>query len=69
MQQTRWCVNCPLPHAKQKFFEGMNLLKLNPEVIEKQMTKDAMGTIQRVLGEGKRAAAGQAPVCHDYVVW
>ncbi|STH27895.1 putative phage tail tape measure protein [Escherichia coli] len=27
----------------------MNLLKLNPEVIEKQMTKDAMGTIQRVL--------------------
>ncbi|EED1395878.1 TPA: hypothetical protein JS220_001090 [Escherichia coli] len=19
--------------------------------------------------EGKRAAAGQAPVCHDYVVW
>ena len=26
----------------------MNLLKLNPEVIEKQMTKDAMGTIQRV---------------------
>ncbi|HBB0896478.1 TPA: phage tail tape measure protein [Escherichia coli] len=33
----------------KSFFEGMNLLKLNPEVIEKQMTKDAMGTIQRVL--------------------
>ncbi|EOJ9537635.1 phage tail tape measure protein, partial [Escherichia coli] len=29
----------------KSFFEGMNLLKLNPEVIEKQMTKDAMGTI------------------------
>ncbi|EEW7566798.1 phage tail tape measure protein [Escherichia coli] len=28
----------------KSFFEGMNLLKLNPEVIEKQMTKDAMGT-------------------------
>ncbi|HFQ8564030.1 TPA: phage tail tape measure protein [Escherichia coli] len=33
----------------KSFFEGMNLLKLNPEMIEKQMTKDAMGTIQRVL--------------------
>ncbi|HAI6250254.1 TPA: phage tail tape measure protein [Escherichia coli] len=33
----------------KSFFEGMNLLKLNPELIEKQMTKDAMGTIQRVL--------------------
>ncbi|EFN7798994.1 TPA: phage tail tape measure protein [Escherichia coli] len=33
----------------KSFFEGMNLLKLNPEVIEKQMTKDAMGTIQHVL--------------------
>lgn len=33
----------------KSFFEGMNLLKRNPEVIEKQMTKDAMGTIQRVL--------------------
>ncbi|EQB3575841.1 phage tail tape measure protein [Escherichia coli] len=33
----------------KSFFEGMNLLKLNPEVIEKQMTKNAMGTIQRVL--------------------
>lgn len=33
----------------KSFFEGMNLLKLNSEVIEKQMTKDAMGTIQRVL--------------------
>ncbi|MHC5579722.1 phage tail tape measure protein [Escherichia coli] len=36
----------------KSFFEGMNLLKLNPEVIEKQMTKDAMGTIQRVLEKG-----------------
>ncbi|EOA1690600.1 phage tail tape measure protein [Escherichia coli] len=33
----------------KSFFEGMNLLKLNPEVIEKQMTKDAMGTITTVL--------------------
>lgn len=33
----------------KRFFEGMDLLKLNPEEIEKQMTKDAMGTIQRVL--------------------
>lgn len=33
----------------KRFFEGMNLLKLNPEEIEKQMTTDAMGTIQRVL--------------------
>ncbi|WP_284069006.1 phage tail tape measure protein [Escherichia coli] len=46
----RWCVNCPIATMQSKsFFEGMNLLKLNPEVIEKQMTKDAMGTIQRVL--------------------
>ncbi|VEA30386.1 phage tail tape measure protein [Salmonella enterica subsp. enterica] len=27
----------------------MNLLQLNPAEIEKQMTTDAMGTIQRVL--------------------
>ncbi|EKS3672242.1 phage tail tape measure protein [Salmonella enterica] len=33
----------------KRFFEGMNLLKLNPAEIEKQMTTDAMGTIQRVL--------------------
>ncbi|EIZ7347661.1 phage tail tape measure protein [Salmonella enterica] len=33
----------------KRFFEGMNLLKLNPEEIEKQMTTDAMGTIQQVL--------------------
>lgn len=33
----------------KRFMEGMDLLKLNPEEIEKQMTKDAMGTIQRVL--------------------
>lgn len=33
----------------KRFFEGMDLLKLNPEEIEKQMTTDAMGTIQRVL--------------------
>ena len=33
----------------KRFFEGMDLLKLNPAEIEKQMTKDAMGTIQRVL--------------------
>ncbi|HCB1681810.1 phage tail tape measure protein [Citrobacter sp. RHBSTW-00986] len=33
----------------KRFFEGMDLLKLDPEVIEKQMTKDAMGTIQHVL--------------------
>ncbi|EBI0416832.1 phage tail tape measure protein [Salmonella enterica] len=33
----------------KRFFEGMNLLQLNPAEIEKQMTTDAMGTIQRVL--------------------
>lgn len=33
----------------KRFFEGMNLLKLNPAEIEKQMITDAMGTIQRVL--------------------
>ncbi|EDT4771848.1 phage tail tape measure protein [Salmonella enterica] len=33
----------------KRFFEGMDLLKLDPEVIEKQMTKDAMGIIQHVL--------------------
>ncbi|CAI2488385.1 phage tail tape measure protein [Serratia marcescens] len=33
----------------KRFFEGMDLLKLNPAEIEKQMTSDAMGTIQRVL--------------------
>lgn len=33
----------------KRFMEGMDLLKLNPEEIEKQMTKDAMGTIKRVL--------------------
>ncbi|WP_410003943.1 phage major capsid protein, P2 family [Escherichia coli] len=41
----------------KSFFEGMNLLKLNPEVIEKQMTKDAMGTIQRVLENPRRKKA------------
>ncbi|HBM2679295.1 TPA: phage tail tape measure protein [Enterobacter hormaechei] len=33
----------------KRFFEGMDLLKLNPAEIEKQMTTDAMGAIQRVL--------------------
>ena len=33
----------------KRFFEGMDLLKLNPAEIEKQMSTDAMGTIQRVL--------------------
>jgi TP901 family phage tail tape measure protein len=33
----------------KRFFDGMNLLKLDPKQIEKQMTTDAMGTIQRVL--------------------
>lgn len=33
----------------KRFFEGMDLLKLNPAEIEKQMTTDAIGTIQRVL--------------------
>ena len=33
----------------KNFFAGMDLLKLNPAQIEKQMTTDAMGTIQRVL--------------------
>ncbi|MEX5066768.1 phage tail tape measure protein, partial [Enterobacter cloacae] len=31
------------------FYEGMDLLKLNPEKIQKDMTRDAIGTIQRVL--------------------
>lgn len=33
----------------KSFFTGMDLLKLNPAQIEKEMTQDAMGTIQRVL--------------------
>ncbi|MCJ7927194.1 MAG: phage tail tape measure protein [Pantoea vagans] len=33
----------------KSFMGGMALLKLDPAKIEKQMTKDAMGTIQRVL--------------------
>ena len=33
----------------KSFFAGMELLKLNPAQIEKEMTQDAMGTIQRVL--------------------
>ena len=33
----------------KSFFAGMDLLKLNPVQIEKEMTQDAMGTIQRVL--------------------
>ncbi|HBP8838312.1 TPA: phage tail tape measure protein [Escherichia coli] len=33
----------------KSFFAGMDLLKLNPAQIEKKMTRDAMGTIQRVL--------------------
>lgn len=33
----------------KRFFAGMDLLKLNPAEIEKQMTTDAIGTIQRVL--------------------
>lgn len=32
-----------------RFMDGMDLLKLKPAELEKQMTKDAMGTIQRVL--------------------
>ncbi|MRS91333.1 phage tail tape measure protein [Enterobacteriaceae bacterium RIT714] len=36
------------------FFEGMDLLKLNPAEIEKQMTTDAIGTIQRVLEKVNR---------------
>ncbi len=31
------------------FYEGMDLLKLNPEKIQKDMTHDAIGTIQYVL--------------------
>jgi len=33
----------------KSFMGGMALLKLDPKAIEKQMTTDAMGTIQRVL--------------------
>lgn len=32
-----------------------------------QLLRD--GQISREDYEGERAAAGQAPVCHDYVVW
>lgn len=38
----------------KRFFAGMDLLKLNPAELEKQMTKDAMGTIQRVLEKVNR---------------
>lgn len=34
-----------------RFMDGMDLLKMKPEVLEKQMTKDAIGTIQRVLAK------------------
>ena len=37
-----------------RFMDGMDLLKLNPAKIEKQMTKDAMGTIMRVLEKVKK---------------
>jgi len=33
----------------KSFQEGVSILKLDPEKLEKQMTKDAMGTIQSVL--------------------
>ena len=32
-----------------RFMDGMDMLKLKPEELEKQMTKDAMGTILRVM--------------------
>ena len=32
-----------------RFMDGMDMLKLMPEELEKQMTKDAMGTILRVM--------------------
>ena len=38
----------------KSFYAGMDLLKLNPAEIEKQMTTDAMGTIQRVLEKVNR---------------
>lgn len=38
----------------KRFFAGMDLLKLNPAQIEKQMTTDAIGTIQRVLEKVNR---------------
>lgn len=37
-----------------RFMDGMDLLKLNPAKIEKQMTTDAMGTIMRVLEKVKK---------------
>ncbi|MGE0969470.1 phage tail tape measure protein [Klebsiella sp. WOUb02] len=33
----------------KSFYEGMEMLKLNPEKIQKDMTRDAIGTIQYVL--------------------
>ncbi|MBL5965933.1 phage tail tape measure protein [Lelliottia amnigena] len=38
----------------KRFFAGMDLLKLNPAEIEKQMTTDAIGTIQHVLEKVNR---------------
>lgn len=38
----------------KRFLVGMDLLKLNPAEIEKQMITDAMGTIQRVLEKVNR---------------
>ncbi|ELY3538377.1 phage tail tape measure protein [Cronobacter sakazakii] len=37
-----------------RFMDGMDLLKLKPEVLEKQMAKDAMGTILRVMEKVKK---------------
>ena len=37
-----------------RFMDGMDLLKLDPAKIEKQMTTDAMGTIMRVLEKVKK---------------
>ncbi|HGC1103317.1 TPA: phage tail tape measure protein [Escherichia coli] len=37
-----------------RFMDGMDLLKLKPEVLEKQMAKDAMGTILWVMEKVKK---------------
>jgi TP901 family phage tail tape measure protein len=37
-----------------RFMDGMDMLKLKPEELEKQMAKDAMGTILRVMEKVKK---------------
>ncbi len=47
----------------------MNLLKLNPEVIEKADDEGCDGTIQRVLEKVNALPQDKRLVADDYVVW